>query len=109
MHWLFIEAFFSFQLLFAIAALYSPENKNGPNLYLATSGASHNEHNNLYLYSYHIGAGLSDAVLTSDITLASSVRINGSQVQFDNGTPFPWGLTLHLDNNYAGQFLIPLK
>ncbi|PYI12012.1 hypothetical protein BO78DRAFT_392685 [Aspergillus sclerotiicarbonarius CBS 121057] len=69
--------------------------------HLKTSGASNEDHNNLYVYAYHTGAGFNDAVLTSDVGTASPAFLNGTHTQFDLGTPFPWGFKMGVQNNYA--------
>ncbi|KAF2723839.1 hypothetical protein K431DRAFT_282532 [Polychaeton citri CBS 116435] len=59
--------------------------------------------NDLYLYSYHTGAGLGDAVLTPNSTVASKGFLNGTNItsptgkkfynqEFDLGGDFPWAL-----------------
>ncbi|KAL4787069.1 hypothetical protein BJX76DRAFT_354481 [Aspergillus varians] len=68
---------------------------------LKTSGSENSEHNDLYVYGYHTGAGLNDAVLTPDVETASTAFLNGTKVQFDYDTPFPWGLSPQGVTNYA--------
>ncbi|PYH88257.1 hypothetical protein BO71DRAFT_391913 [Aspergillus ellipticus CBS 707.79] len=69
--------------------------------HLKTSGASNEDHNNLYVEAYHTGAGFNDAVLTSDVGSAAPAFLNGTYTQFDLGTPFPWGFKLTAPNNYG--------
>jgi len=56
----------------------------------------------LYVYGYHTGAGLNDAVLTSNISIASKGFLNATYQQFDYGTDFPWGLNLADVVQYTG-------
>lgn len=74
---------------------------------LKTSQANLPNHNNLYVYAYHTGAGLNDAVLTSDVGTASPAILNDTTVQFELGTSFPWGFILGSDTNYAGMLCSP--
>ncbi|KAL5340885.1 hypothetical protein BJX70DRAFT_396268 [Aspergillus crustosus] len=69
--------------------------------YLKTSGADNAAHNDLYVYGYHTGAGLNDAVLTPDVETASKGYLNGTRVEFDYNTKFPWGLSPVGATNYA--------
>ncbi|KAJ5948749.1 hypothetical protein N7454_002056 [Penicillium verhagenii] len=68
---------------------------------LKTTGSTTPEFNDLYLYSYHTGAGLSDGVLDSNATVATKFSLNGTVASADLGTNFPWGLTVAGDTNYA--------
>jgi len=56
----------------------------------------------LYVYAYHTGAGLNDAVLSSNKTLASKGHLNGTLWQFDLGGSLIWDTVLVGDDNYAG-------
>lgn len=77
--------------------------------HLKTSSASNNDaHNNLYIYAYHTGAGLNDAVLSSNADDASKAFVNGTHLQFDLGTPFPWGVNMVGATNYGGKLLPPM-
>lgn len=61
----------------------------------------------LYLQSYHTGAGLSDAVLTTDKSTASTFVLKDDtslQTEDTTGQGFTWGLTMDPANNYAGEF-----
>ncbi|KAL4918691.1 hypothetical protein BDW62DRAFT_210310 [Aspergillus aurantiobrunneus] len=88
------------------AAAASPFNvgrqdtKTPDTFYLKTS-AENQAHDGLYVYGYHTGAGLNDAVLTSDVGTASTAYLNGTKVQFDYDTTFPWALSPLAVNNYA--------
>ncbi|KAL4997494.1 hypothetical protein BDV10DRAFT_186093 [Aspergillus recurvatus] len=82
------------------------DSKNPDTFYLKTSGAENSAHNDLYVYGYHTGAGLNDAVLTPDIETASKAYLNGTNVLFDYNTTFPWGLSPWGVTNYAAwQFV----
>ncbi|KAL4889870.1 hypothetical protein BDV59DRAFT_185653 [Aspergillus ambiguus] len=92
----------SLALLLSVVGANPIKREDEPKKFnLKTSGASHPEHNNLYVYGYHTAAGQNDAVLTPDVKTASPAFMNGSHVQFALDTPFPWGLVMHLSNNYA--------
>lgn len=71
--------------------------------HLKTAGASNPEHNDLYVYGYHTGAGFNDAVLSSDSSIANKAILNNTRVQFLLGTDFPWGFTMGGATNYAGE------
>ncbi|KAJ6072393.1 hypothetical protein N7467_010478 [Penicillium canescens] len=90
-------------LMLAASALAAPVAKRQtPNLFrLKTTSATNTEHNDLYVYGYHTGAGLNDAVLTKDVGTASSAYLNGTNVFFDYKTEFPWGMKAIGDTNYA--------
>ncbi|KAL5041666.1 hypothetical protein BDW71DRAFT_191430 [Aspergillus fruticulosus] len=82
------------------------DSKTPDTFYLKTSGAENSAHNDLYVYGYHTGAGLNDAVLTPDIETASKAYLNGTIVLFDYNTTFPWGLSPWGVTNYAAwQFV----
>ncbi|PWY75535.1 hypothetical protein BO70DRAFT_364070 [Aspergillus heteromorphus CBS 117.55] len=85
----------------AASPLASRQDSSSSTFHLKTSGASNDDHNNLYVYAYHTGAGFNDAVLTSDVGTASPAFLNGTNTQFDLGTPFPWGLKPSVQNNYG--------
>jgi len=76
---------------------------------LKTGGSSHTEHNNLYVESYHTGAGASDAVLAPGLNSSAIFFLNGTNAQYDAGTPFPWGINLAGDVNYAGWEFVTLN
>ena len=56
----------------------------------------------LYVVSYHTGAGLGDAALTSNISVASKGFLNGTYQQFDQNTTFPVAMVLGYEP-YAGK------
>ncbi|CDM35786.1 hypothetical protein DTO013E5_9231 [Penicillium roqueforti] len=85
----------------AIAAPITNTTKVSKQFHLKSSGATNANHNNLYVYSYHTGAGLSDAVLTSDVSIASPIYLNGTNAVVDLKTEFSWGLIATGDTNYA--------
>jgi hypothetical protein len=96
-------------LVLAASALAAPVAKRQtPNLFrLKTTSATNTEHNDLYVYGYHTGAGLNDAVLTKDVGTASSAYLNGTNVFFDYKTEFPWGMKAIGDTNYACEYPHP--
>lgn len=90
-------------LVSAVAAnpILRTRDDSPKNFHLKTAGASNSAHNGLYVYGYHTGAGLNDAVLSPDVGTASPAFLNGTNVQFDLDTPFPWGLYMLPQNNYG--------
>ncbi|KAJ5463172.1 hypothetical protein N7475_008116 [Penicillium sp. IBT 31633x] len=75
---------------------------------LRSFGATNSEHNNLYVYAYHTGAGLNDAVLTKDASKASRAYLNGTQTLFDFKTEFSWGMVATGNTNYASWLPITI-
>lgn len=69
--------------------------------HLETASASNPEHNGLYVYAYHTGAGLNDPVLTKHEGTASKAVLNGTRTEFRLGSGFPWGMVMASDTNYA--------
>lgn len=74
--------------------------------HLKTTGAKNADHNNLFVYAYHTGAGLNDAVLDKDGSNASPIYLNGTRALADLKTEFPWGLIATGDTNYACESFI---
>ncbi|CAI7630277.1 hypothetical protein N7533_004067 [Penicillium manginii] len=68
---------------------------------LKTSGAENDAHNDLYLYSYHTGAGLSDAVFSDGTANSAHISLNGTEAQVDLGNTFSWGIIASGDNSYS--------
>src|SRR5271156_596978 len=48
----------------------------------------------LWVSSYHTGAGLSDAVLIKNGSEAAKGYLNGTILQFDLGSAFPWYMAM---------------
>lgn len=71
---------------------------------LKTTGSSQAAHNDLYVYTYHTGAGLNDAVLDPNAANAPKIYLNGTKALFDLGTEFPWGMIAVGNTNYACTF-----
>ncbi|KAJ5317441.1 hypothetical protein PENANT_c074G11108 [Penicillium antarcticum] len=88
-------------LMLAASAIAAPVAKTPKTFHLKTTSATKAEHNDLYVYGYHTGAGLNDAVLTQDVGTASSAYLNGTNVVFDYKTEFPWGMIAVGNTNYA--------
>lgn len=88
--------------LLTATALANPLTRSQKEFHLKTTGAANTDHNDLFVYAYHTGAGLNDAVLDKNDTHASPFHFNGTQVLADLGTEFPWGLIAIGDTNYAG-------
>lgn len=61
----------------------------------------------LYVSGYHTGAGLSDAALISDPSIASKGFINGTYLQFDYNSSILWYMDLGYEP-YAGEYSIDL-
>jgi hypothetical protein len=70
--------------------------------YLKTTGSTNPSFNNLYVESYHTGAGLSDAVLSSNISTAAKFFQNETNIQADFGPDETFGIYLDAAINYAG-------
>ncbi|CAI7673259.1 unnamed protein product [Penicillium viridicatum] len=68
--------------LVAPVASFSPPK----HIHLKSIRANNQEHNNLYVYAYHTGSGLNDAVLTNDVDTAGTVYLNGTNALFDFNT-----------------------
>lgn len=81
------------------------DSQNPDKFHLKTSGSENPDHNDLYVYGYHTGAGLNDAVLTPDVETASTGFLNGTKLQFDYDTQFSWGMNPVGVTNYAGEYL----
>ncbi|KXG50180.1 uncharacterized protein PGRI_061470 [Penicillium griseofulvum] len=90
-----------FLLATSVIAAPVASAKESKHFHLKSTGATNNNHNNLYVYAYHTGAGLNDAVLSKDASIASSVYLNGTNALFDLKTEFPWGMIATGDTNYA--------
>jgi hypothetical protein len=104
--------FFASLLLLATSAIAVPvaNAQESKHFHLKTSGATNADHNDLYVYAYHTGAGLNDAVLTKDVNTASPAYLNGTKTLFDLKSEFPWGMIAPGVTNYACEYpSIPLK
>lgn len=88
----------------AIAAPVAITARQSKHFHLKSTGATNENHNNLYVYSYHTGAGLSDAVLTKDASIASSIYLNGTNALVDLQTEFTWGLIATGNTNYGCEY-----
>jgi hypothetical protein len=99
--------FTSSLLFFPLLAFTSPllsQLSNPPRYYLKTLATDlSSDKNGLFVIAYHTGAGLNDAVLTSDIARASKGFLNDTYQLFDFGTQFSWGMTMGGAANYAGE------
>ncbi|EKV11973.1 hypothetical protein Pdw03_6952 [Penicillium digitatum] len=85
----------------AIAAPVTITTRQSKRFHLKSTGATNENHNNLYVYAYHTGAGLNDAVLTKDASIASPIYLNGTNALVDLKTEFSWGLIATGDTNYG--------
>ncbi|KAJ5105008.1 hypothetical protein NUU61_002355 [Penicillium alfredii] len=95
-----MKVFTILALLFAVVTA-SPIAKEKKYFHLQTTGAKNKELNNLFVHSYHTGAGLNDVVLAKDSDSAARVFLNGTNAQVDFKTEFPWGFVAVGDTNYA--------
>lgn len=68
---------------------------------LKTTGAANKVHNNLYVNTYHTGAGFNDAVLDSEESAAPWIHLNETRASFELGTHTPWNVDIGEDTNYA--------
>ena len=89
----------------AVSATPLIPRQTSKSFHLKTTQAGQDQHNNLYVCGYHTGAGLNDAVLSANAGDASKAFLNGTNVQFDLDTPFPWGFNMVGASNYGGEFL----
>ncbi|KAF7719555.1 Uncharacterized protein PECH_005527 [Penicillium ucsense] len=87
--------------LMATAVMAAPAAKSSKEFHLKTAGASKAKFNDLFVYAYHTGAGLNDAVLSKDSSIASAFYFNGTMALADLKTEFPWGMIAPGDANYA--------
>lgn len=89
-----------------IASPFTTRQVNQEEYYLKTRTIDpFSDKNNLYVVTYHTGAGLNDAVLVSNITYASKGYFNDGFQLFDFRTIFPWRMTLGGASNNAGEAL----
>jgi hypothetical protein len=70
---------------------------------LKTTGSSQADHNDLFLTTYHTGAGENDAVLEKKANAATAFYLNGTTALADLGTSYVWGFEIGGDTNYAGK------
>jgi hypothetical protein len=73
--------------------------------HLKTTGSAKADHNDLFVFAYHTGAGLNDAVLDKKAASASPFYLNGTTALADLGTDYPWGIEIGGDTNYACECL----
>lgn len=96
-----MKLLYSIALLVATALANPLARDSKEEFNLKTSNATNNAHNGLYVYSYHTGAGLSDAVLSRNASIAPSFYLNGTRALTSLGTQFSWGVVATGDTNYA--------
>ena len=92
----------------SVAVTASPVARRdaGAQFHLKTTDSSIAAHNNLYVFGFHTGAGLNDAVLTTEASDASPAVLNDTTVSFQLGTEFPWGLVPSGESNYGGMLVV---
>lgn len=96
--------FVCFLAALATAVSAAPlQSRQSKTFRLKTTGAHDPQHNDLYVYAYHTGAGFNDAVLTPDVSKAVQFSLNGTSLQYDLGQGFTWGVNMAPDTNYAGE------
>ncbi|KAJ5689589.1 hypothetical protein N7462_003981 [Penicillium macrosclerotiorum] len=100
---------FTYLTLLTATVLATPVVKAPKEFHLKTAGAKNAKHNNLFIYTYHTGAGFNDAVLDKDGTNASRVYLNGTQALVDLDTEYPWGFIVPGDTNYASWEAIEIN
>ncbi|KAJ5350340.1 hypothetical protein N7541_008067 [Penicillium brevicompactum] len=91
----------SLLMLTASTTAATVASSSSKHFHLKSSGATNQEHNNLYVYAYHTGSGLSDVALTNYVSTASSVYLNGTNALVDFNTKFPWGFVATSNTKYA--------
>lgn len=92
--------------MLAASAIAAPvaRSTDAQHFHLKSTGATNESHNNLYVYAYHTGAGLNDAVLTDDVNTASAVYLDGTRAIFDLNSDLTWGVVATGNTNYACEF-----
>jgi hypothetical protein len=70
---------------------------------LKTTGSNQADYNDLFLTTYHTGAGENDAVLQNKADAATAFYLNGTTAIADLGTSYVWGFEIGGDTNYAGK------
>ena len=97
-------------LMLAASAIVTPvaSTSSPEHFHIKSVGATNQEHNNLYVYAYHTGAGPNDAVLAKDVNTASSVYLDGTGTFFDFNTKLLWGVVATGDNKFTCEYP-PLK
>lgn len=90
----------SLPVLLLSALVLGQEPPSQPEYYLRSQGE--------YVAGYHIGAGLDDAVLVSDKSVAAKGYLNDTNQQFDLGTTFPWGMVMTSNPAYSGRMTFKL-
>ena len=91
----------------AVAASAIPRTDVSNTFHIKTSGSSNGAHNDLFVYAYHTGAGLNDAVLTANIDDASSAYVNStsSTLFFPLESSLTFGAQLDGDTSYDGTLI----
>ena len=89
------------RFLAAIALFAAAGLTQATHFKLKTTGAANKAHDNLYVYTYHTGAGFNDAVLNKDEKNAPWAHLNETRVSFELGTHTPWDMDVGGDTNYA--------
>lgn len=98
--------FLSAIALLAATAVANPVARSTKKeFHLKTTGATKADHNDLFVVTYHTGAGLNDAVLENKASSATPFSLNGTTATADLGTDYPWGIEIGGDTNYACECL----
>jgi hypothetical protein len=79
----------------------------GSRTYVLKTNSSNPAFSNLYLESYHSGAGTGDAVLVPGGSKFNGF-LNGTYQEFDFGNPFPWGIYM-IDSFYGSWFPVQIN
>jgi len=95
-----------------VAAVPSEVVQRAPKSYYLKTKVLSGDHklDGLYIYSYHTGAGLSDAALTSNISIASKGLLNATNQEFTlTGTTIPFGLELAYTAYYTSWLPVEIN
>ncbi|OKL62209.1 hypothetical protein UA08_02454 [Talaromyces atroroseus] len=95
------------QIALAAATFVAGSFAAADEFYIKTTGSSLSSHNDLFLEAYHTGAGLADAVLSTDNINAGHFYLNDTELRMDVGdVDYAYGFELAADSGYAAwQFV----
>ncbi|KAJ5191347.1 uncharacterized protein N7498_010332 [Penicillium cinerascens] len=94
--------FLSVIALLAATAVANPVARSTKKeFHLKTTGAAKADFNDLFVITYHTGAGTNDALLENKGSIATPFYLNGTTALANLGNVFPWGFEMGGDSNYA--------
>lgn len=94
------------RFLTAVALFATASLTQATHFKLKTTGAINNKaHNNLYVNTYHTGAGFNDAVLVAEESAVPFAHLNETRASFELGDHEPWDMDIGGDTNYACMYL----